>query len=97
MPSLSVPAKQERLHIRLDSTTKAVLERAAAYQHKNLSEFVINQSVQAAESIIQAHENITLPPEDWQVFFDALDNPPSANSRLKNAFKSHQKRVKQAD
>ena len=34
-------AKQERMHIRLDTPSKQKLERAAAYAHKSLSEFVL--------------------------------------------------------
>jgi uncharacterized protein (DUF1778 family) len=94
MPTTSPTTKQERLHIRLDSFAKETLERAAAYQHKSLSEFVISQSMQAAESIIEAHENILLPLTDWSVFLDALENPPEANTRLKNAFSEYNRRVK---
>ena len=50
MTTLSSSAKQERLHIRLDNFSKETLERAAAYQHKSLSEFVISQSMLAAET-----------------------------------------------
>lgn len=97
MNPLPSSAKQERLHIRLDSFAKETLERAAAYQHKSLSEFVISQSMQAAETIIQEHENIRLHPEDWSVFLDALDNPPQATSRLKNAFAAYRERATRAD
>lgn len=97
MNTVSPSAKQERLHIRLDSLAKETLERAAAYQHKSLSEFVISQSMQAAETIIQEHENIRLHPEDWSVFLDALDNPPEATPRLKNAFADYRQRAKRAD
>lgn len=97
MTTLSSSAKQERLHIRLDNFSKETLERAAAYQHKSLSEFVISQSMLAAETIIQEHENIRLHAEDWSVFMDALDNPPEANPRLQNAFADYRQRVKRAD
>ncbi len=43
--------KQERMHIRLDTLSKRKLERAAAYTHKSLSEFVLGQALHAAELI----------------------------------------------
>jgi hypothetical protein len=49
-------AKQERMHIRLDTLSKQKLERAAAYAHKSLSEFVLSQALHAADDVIQEHE-----------------------------------------
>jgi uncharacterized protein (DUF1778 family) len=86
-------AKQERMHIRLDTPSKQKLERAAAYAHKSLSEFVLGQALHAADEVIQEHETVVLDEADWSVFLDALDNPPKPNAKLRNAFASHKKRV----
>ena len=85
--------KQERMHIRLDTLSKQKLERAAAYAHKSLSEFVLVQALHAADEVIQEHETIMLEEADWGVFLDALDNPPKPNAKLSNAFSEHKKRV----
>lgn len=85
--------KQERMHIRLDAVSKQKLERAAAYVHKNLSEFVLGQTLNAADEVIHQHETLTLNQADWEVFLDALENPPQPNTRLKDAFAEHKKRV----
>lgn len=87
-------AKQERMHIRLDTLTKQKLERAAAYAHKSLSEFVLGQALHAADEVIQEHDTLTLSQADWGVFLDALDNPPRPNAKLKRAFAEHEKRVR---
>lgn len=86
--------KQERMHIRVDSLSKQKLERAAAYLHKNLSEFVLGQALHAAEEVIQEYETLTLDQTDWEVFLNALDDPPVPNARLKQALAEHKKRVK---
>lgn len=86
--------KQERMHIRIDSLSKQKLERAAAYAHKNLSEFVLGQALHAADEVIQEHETLTLDQADWELFLSALDNPPEPNARLKEAFAEHKKCVK---
>jgi uncharacterized protein (DUF1778 family) len=88
-------AKQERMHIRLDTLSKQKLERAAAYAHKSLSEFVVGQALNAADEVIQEHETIMLEDADWNVFLDALDNPPKPNAKLRQAFAEHKKRVRQ--
>ena len=85
--------KQERMHIRLDTLSKQKLERAAAYAHKSLSEFVLGQALHAADEVIQEHETLTLEEADWGVLLDALDNPPTPNAKLKKAFSEHKKRV----
>ena len=83
------------MHIRLDSCSKQKLERAAVYTHKSLSEFVLSQALAAAEEIIRQHETLTLNEMDWEVFLDALENPPHPNDRLKKAFAKHQACIQQ--
>jgi uncharacterized protein (DUF1778 family) len=87
--------KQQRMHIRLDSLSKQKLERAAAYAHKSLSEFVLGQALHAADEVIYEHETLTLTQADWDLFLDALENPPKPNAKLKRAFAEHKKRVQQ--
>ncbi len=86
-------SKQERMHIRLDHFSKQKLEKAAAYSHKSLSEFVLSQALNSADEVIQQQESLALSATDWQVFLDALENPPKPNTKLKRAFKLHAKHV----
>ncbi len=86
--------KQERMHIRVDTLSKQKLERAAAYAHKSLSEFVLGQALHAADEVIQEHDIFTLNEVDWETFLDALENPPKPNAKLKEAFAEHKKRVR---
>ncbi len=85
--------KQERMHIRLDTLSKQKLEKAASYSHKKLSEFVLSQSLAAAETIIIEHEQLTLSNHDWELFLDALENPPTKNTKLNKATALHEKTV----
>ncbi|MGB5453334.1 MAG: DUF1778 domain-containing protein [Sedimenticolaceae bacterium] len=86
--------KQDRMHIRLDTLAKQKLERAAAYAHKSLSEFVLGQALHAADEVIHEHETLTLNEADWGVFLNALENPPQPSAKLKRAFAEHKKRVR---
>lgn len=92
MPTLET-IKQERMHIRLDTLSKQKLEKAASYTHKKLSEFVLSESLAAAENIISEHEQLTLSNNDWELFLDALENPPSKNTKLNEAIALHKKTV----
>lgn len=91
--STAEPVKQERMNIRLDTASKKTLEQAASYSQKSLSEFVIGRALQAANEVIKDHELISLNQADWDPFLNALEHPPAANSRLKQAFSDHRKRV----
>ncbi len=81
----SETAKRDRMHLRLDARTKRMLERAAAYEERSVSDFVLATATAAAERVIERHETVTLPAADWDVFFDALVNPPEPNEVLKAA------------
>ena len=85
--------KQERMHIRLDTISKQKLEKAASYSHKKLSEFVLSQSLAAAENIISEHEHMALSQSDWDLFLDALENPPAKKTKLIEALDLHKKSV----
>lgn len=47
----------------------------------------------SAEKIVQANENITLNPDDFQAFLTALDAQPEPNLAFQNAFKRHSEQV----
>lgn len=92
MPTIEI-TKQERMHIRLDALSKQKLEKAASYSHKKLSEFVLSQSLAAAENIINEHEQISLSEADWTLFLDALENPQAKNAKLTEALALHKQSV----
>ena len=90
MPTLT---KDTRLHIRCDQESRLLLDKAAAYTHMSVSEFVLRNAVEQAQSLVQAHESITLSQNDFAAFLDALDTPATANPALQRAFARHAKDV----
>lgn len=91
MPTL---AKDNRLHIRCDHEIRRLLDKAAAYAHMSVSEFVLRNAVEQAQSVAQAHEAVTLSQNDFAAFLDALDVPAPANPALQRAFQRHAKQVR---
>jgi len=77
--------KRDRMHLRVDAKSKRKLERAAAYEETSVSDFVLANAVAAAERVIDSHEKSTLSARDWDVFYEALVNPPEPNEKLKEA------------
>ncbi|MBI4184903.1 MAG: DUF1778 domain-containing protein [Proteobacteria bacterium] len=83
-------ARRDRMHVRLDAATKRKLERAAAYEQKSVTDFVLANALAAAERVIEGREKIPLSDADWQVFYDALVAPPEA---LRKAVRRYRKRT----
>ena len=85
--------KESRLNIRCDGHARELLARAATYTHVSVSEFVLSHALAQAEQVVQAHETMTLKPQDFQAFLIALDTPTQENPALKKAFRLHAEQV----
>lgn len=83
--------KDDRLQVRLDAESKSVLQRAASYRHKTVSQFVLATALEEAEKVIRENEIVTLSSPEWKVFYDALTNPPAPNAALRKAFAKYKK------
>lgn len=83
--------KDDRLQVRLDAESKAVLRRAAGYRRKTVSQFVLSTALDEAEKVIRENETVTLSGADWKTFYDALTNPPAPNAALRKAFAKYKK------
>lgn len=77
--------KDERLQIRVDPSEKALLERAAAAAHLNVSAFVLQAAALRAEEILAERQSIQLSPEAAVAFAEALQRPAEVNARLARA------------
>lgn len=81
--------KDTRLHIRCDQEVRRLLDKAAAYAHMSVSEFVLRNAVEQAQALVQRHESVTLSQQDFAAFLDALDTPAQPAQALQRAFARH--------
>lgn len=86
--------KESRLNIRCDLRARQLLDKAAAYAHVSVSEFVLSHALASADQVVQAHESITLKHSDFEAFLAALDTPIESNAALDRAFDRHDKQVR---
>jgi uncharacterized protein (DUF1778 family) len=77
--------KDDRLQIRVDPADKALLERAAAATHLNVSAFVVQAAASRAEEILAERSSIRLSPDAAIAFSEALERPGEINERLAQA------------
>jgi uncharacterized protein (DUF1778 family) len=74
--------KSERIDVRTTPVVKALLQRAAASSHKNVTEFLLEAGINAAEETLADRRLFRLDDEQWKAFNDALDRPVVAKPRL---------------
>ena len=85
--------KSERINLRLKSSAKSLIERAAGFEGKTVSHFIITSALEQAEKTVQKHETMTLKAKYSMKFFEALAAPVSFNRKLAAALKEHEQRV----
>ncbi len=78
---------KERLSLRLDGPAKRKLEQAAAYSNTSMTRFVLESALKNAEEVVHRHQRITLSDNDWDVFYEALLNPPEPNKAMREGMK----------
>jgi uncharacterized protein (DUF1778 family) len=83
--------KADRLQIRVDPADKALLERAAAAAHLNVSAFVVQAAAARAEQVLAERPSIRLSSEAAAAFTEALEEPAEVNERLARALRRKRK------
>lgn len=78
----STQSKTERIDIRTSYNVKKLLQQAAAASHKNVSEFLLEHGLIAAQETLTDRRLFVLDDEQWQAFQAALDSPPQEKPRL---------------
>ena len=85
--------KQERINLRLKRPAKRALERAASFEGKTVSNFILTSALAHAEKTIHKHEVMSLNNRDSEAFFNALVKPVRFNKKLAAAIEEHDQRV----
>jgi uncharacterized protein (DUF1778 family) len=75
-------AKSERIEVRTTPSMKALLQRAATFSHKNVTEFLLEAGIHAAEEALIDRRLFRLDDAQWQAFRNVLDRPVQSKPRL---------------
>ena len=76
-------SKTERIDVRASSAVKQLLQEAASACHKNVSEFLLDAGVTAANQALAERRRFVLDEAQWQAFEQALDRPVQTKPRLR--------------
>jgi uncharacterized protein (DUF1778 family) len=85
--------KTERINLRVKSSAKDLIVRAAGFEGKTVSHFILTSALKCAEKTVQEHQMMTLNASASKTFFEALSTPVRFNSKLTAAFDEYEKRV----
>ena len=79
----AVHSKSERIDVRASAPVKQLLQEAARVAHKNVSEFLLDAGVAAANQTLADRTRFELGPENWLEFQAALNRPVTERPKLK--------------
>jgi uncharacterized protein (DUF1778 family) len=85
--------KTARLETRVSQDQKELIERAAAYLGRSVSDFISSEVELAAKRIIDQYERLHLDREQSRALVEALLAPKRPNKRLREAVGQHSQRV----
>jgi uncharacterized protein (DUF1778 family) len=80
--------ESNRIELRIKAEEKALLARAAALAHLDLTGFILRTVLPEARAVIERAERLVLSERDSLKVLDLLENPPKPTSRLKRAAKA---------
>lgn len=89
----NMTTKNARLEARITSEQKDLIERAAAYQGRTVSDFVVDTVQDAAKAVVHEHEVLRLSGSQSRAFVETLLDPPEPNEALKQAAEQYREDV----
>lgn len=92
-PQRARPERSARLEARITDAQKALIERAAAYEGRSVTDFVVGALAAAAETVVREHEVIWLNAAQSQSFVAALQKQVRPTAALRKAAARHRRLV----
>jgi uncharacterized protein (DUF1778 family) len=93
MTTINPSAKTARIETRVSKEQKELIERAATFSGRTVSEFVLAHIEVAAKKVIEEHEKLHLDQAQSRILVEALLSPKKPNKKLKTAMDEYRKRV----
>ena len=85
-----------RLEARITAEQKAMIERAAAYEGRSVSDFVIHSVQEAAKAVVREHETLWLNRQQSEALVQMLLDAPEPNAALQEAAQEYRRQVRRA-
>lgn len=92
MPRAAVE-DNSRMSVRIRPEEKALLLRAVALEHTDLTDFVLGHALRAAKAVVEEADRVQLSARDSARVLELLENPPAPNARLRAAARALPRRA----
>lgn len=79
-----------RIELRIPPEQKAMIARAAALEHLDLTGFILRTVLPEAQAVVDRAQHVLLSERDTLRLLDLLENPPAPAERLVRAAKAGQ-------
>ena len=79
---MATAVRTERIEIRANASAKRILQEAARANHKNLSDYLLENGLAAAEQTLADRRLFFLDDQQWKKFQAILDRPVKRKPRL---------------
>ena len=79
-----------RIQLRLEPAEKALIARAAALRHQDLTAFIRGTVLPEAKSVLREAEEVSLSERDSLRVMALLEDPPAPTDRFQRAAKAGQ-------
>lgn len=79
--------KSERVNLRVDATTKAMLVKAAEISDTPLTTFLVETALERAERLVSQPKVTRVSNEEFFRVLDLIENPPAPTDYLVEAMK----------
>lgn len=86
-PSVSPSRKDERVNLRIDAKTKALLQQAAEINGSRLTEFLLSTAVARAQRLLSRTVVTRVSNDEFYRVLDAIENPPEPSDYLVDALR----------
>jgi len=93
MATENTSPKSARIETRVTQEQKELIERAAKFSGRSVSDFVIAHVEVAAKKIIEEYEKLRLDQVQSRILVDAMLSPKRPNKNLKLAMQDYRRRV----
>ncbi len=77
--------REDRLSIRTSPLQKDLLVQAAHARHMNMSQFVLQTALDAAQRVLDEERRLTVSVAEYTWLADVMDGAPAAAPRLQAA------------
>ncbi len=86
---MSISKETQRVAARVPAHVYNILVQAAELRGATINQFMVQSALEKAQTVIENERLIKMTTYSAKAFFDAVENPPAPNEKLKGAMKAY--------